>query len=379
MADAKNTLTHAEKDRYSRHILLKEVGLVGQERLKQARVLIIGVGGLGTPAALYLAAAGVGTLGLVDFDRIERSNLQRQILFADRDVGRLKAEVAREKLLAFNPHLQLEIYPQRLDAELAQQLIPQFDVIVDGTDNFATRYLLNDVCVWHQKPCVHGSIYQFDGQVTVFQAPNGPCYRCLFPLPPPPEHAPNCAEAGVLGLLPGQIGLIQATETIKLLLQTGKTLVGRLLRFDALTMTFGEIGIPKDPDCPVCGQNPNIFEPLDYGAFCRGPERTPLPEVPEITPADFQIQADLMLVDIRQPQEWDICHIPGSQLKPMEEMAAWSKTLDPKVPLVITCRSGIRGAKAVAFLREQGFENVHNLKGGVLAWLEAFDDSQPRY
>lgn len=376
-------LSLTEKDRYSRHLLLTEVGMEGQIKLKQAKVLIVGVGGLGAPAALYLAAAGIGTLGLVDFDRVERSNLQRQVLYAEAMVGQLKVVAARERLLALNPHLKVAIHSQRLTADLATQLIPDYDVILDGTDNFATRYLLSDVCVWHKKPCVHGSIYQFEGQATLFHPGVGPCYRCLFPVPPPPEAAPNCAEAGVLGILPGQIGLIQATETLKLLLGLGTSLAGRLLQFDALKMAYHEIRIPVDPDCHVCGENPKIFKPVDYESFCGSRDKTTESAVEQVEVAIYQkmhLQGRApLLIDVRNPKEWEICRIPQGKLLPMDKINEWMPTLDSETPLVVTCRSGARSARVVAKLKESGFSQVLNLKGGVLAWLEAFDPSQPRY
>lgn len=375
-------LSARELGRYSRHLLLADVGLSGQLKLKRAKVLIVGMGGLGAPISLYLAAAGVGTLGLVDFDRVERSNLQRQILYSEADVGELKVTAAARRLNGFNADVNLRQIPEIFTAEVAVQLVPEFDIVIDGTDNFATRYLLNDVCVWNQKPCVHGSVFQFEGQTSVFWASQGPCYRCLFPEPPPPEAAPNCSEAGVLGVLPGQIAMFQATETIKLILGIGQSLVGRLLRYDALSTSIYEIKIPKDPDCPVCGDAPTITEPIDYQEFCNGRKQRE-DAVEELSVEAYQALAKTekppFLVDIRRPDEWAICQIPGSHFWTMDSLDSWADKLPPDRMIVITCRSGVRGAKTVAELLAKGNNHVKNLKGGVLAWIEAFDPQQPGY
>lgn len=381
--DGLGTLSNSEKHRYSRHLLLEQIGLEGQLRLKQAKVLIVGAGGLGAPAALYLAAAGVGTLGLIDFDKVELSNLQRQVLYSEAVVGELKVEAAQKRLKALNPGLTIQTYPQALDSEIAPELIAQYDIVLDGTDNFPTRYLLNDCCVWLKRPCVHGSVYLFEGQVSVFYPGKGPCYRCLFPEPPPAGAAPNCAEAGVLGVLPGQIGVMQATEVLKCILNLGEPLIGRLLRFDALKMAFTEFKISQDPSCLVCGDHPTITNPIDYPAFCgqnSAPEIGPVPEIEvEQLKAWFDQKEPIQLIDIRKKGETDICAIPGSQFWPMQDLEHWQPKIKESIPVVITCRSGIRGASLVAELQSKGFPNVVNLKGGVLAWLDAFDSSQPHY
>src|SRR6266513_2664561 len=355
------SLSKEELARYSRHLLMPEVTETGQKRLKAARVLCIGAGGLGSPAALYLTAAGVGTIGLVDFDEVELSNLQRQLLHGTRDVGRSKLESASDRLRDVNPHVEIEAHDCRFCSENATDLVARYDVVVDGSDNFPTRYLSNDVCVWARKPNVYGSVYRFDGQSTVF-APHlgGPCYRCLFPEPPPPGAAPSCAEAGVLGILPGIIGLIQATEALKLIIGVGETLSGRLLHFDALKMKFREFNLRRDPQCPVCGDAPTIFEPIDYEQFCAGPAEPDwfaAPEgVPTISVKELKVKMDngeaFTLIDVREPFEYDIAHIAASRLIPLGELETRIDELPRTGPLVLQCHSGGRSEHAARLLRE---------------------------
>jgi len=380
------TLSPPEIQRYTRHLIMPEVALDGQKRLKAAQVLCIGAGGLGSPLTLYLAAAGVGTIGLMDFDAVDMSNLQRQILHTTADVGRPKLESAKEKLLALNPDLNLICYPERVDRSNALSLFARYDVIVDGTDNFPTRYLVNDACVLLGKPNVYGSIFRFDGQASVFFPPHGPCYRCLYPEPPPPDLVPSCAEGGVLGILPGLIGVVQATETVKLLLGKGQPLIGRLLLYDALDMTFREMKVRKNELCPICGTNPTIKELIDYQEFCgvRGAE-APAAAVDgdAITALELKALIDQgerpFVLDVRNPEEIVICRIMGSTVIPLPELPNRLDELDPAVPMVVHCKSGARSAKAIKLLREQGFGRLRNLTGGILAWIKDVDPSLPTY
>ena len=378
--------TPEQVERYKRHLLLEGVGPDGQEKLLAGRVLLIGAGGLGSPAALYLAAAGVGTLGLVDFDDIEASNLQRQILYGTRDVGKSKVQIASKRLRALNPDVRVELHEGRLDSGNAERILAGYDVIVDGTDTFPSRYLTNDVSVWLGKPLVYASIMRFEGQVSVFDAKNGgPCYRCLFPEPPPPELAPNCAEAGVLGVLPGVIGTMQATEALKLLIGLGSPLRGRLLVYDALAMEFREFRIPRDPDCAVCGDSPTITEPIDYEGFCAASAGEPAVAVPAIVPLELKRRMDagseLLLVDVREPFEADIASIPGARLIPLGELPERLAELEAwrDRPVVVHCHTGGRSRSACELLLSTGFSGVENLEGGIEAWSLDVDPDVPRY
>jgi len=378
------TLSKDEILRYSRHLIMPEVGMEGQLKLKQARVLMIGTGGLGAPLGLYLAAAGVGHLGLVDFDKVDFTNLQRQVTFGTSDVGRRKVEAAHERLANLNPEIEIKVFETMLTSANALELFRDYDIIVDGTDNFPTRYLVNDACVLSGKINVYGSIFRFEGQATVFGAPGGPCYRCLYPEPPPPGLVPSCAEGGVLGVLPGIVGSIQAMETIKLILGNGEPLVGRLLLFDALMMRFRELKLRKNPDCPMCGEKRTITKLIDYQEFCgiRGEEAAPTVSVPEITPKELKARLDrgddLYILDVREPHEYQICQI-GGHLIPLGDLARRVNELDSSREIVAHCRSGKRSADAVAFLRQAGFRKVWNLKGGILAWSDEVDPRVPKY
>jgi molybdopterin/thiamine biosynthesis adenylyltransferase/rhodanese-related sulfurtransferase len=384
-------LTNDEIKRYSRHLLLPEVGVEGQRKLKAARVLCIGAGGLGSPAALYLAAAGVGRLGIVDFDAVDFSNLQRQILHGTPDVGRSKLQSAKDRLTAINPGVEIETYETALTSKNALDLFRDYDIILDGTDNFPTRYLVNDACVLLGKPNAYGSIFRFEGQASVFAMPGGPCYRCLYPEPPPPGLVPSCAEGGVLGVLPGIIGTIQATETIKLILGTGEPLVGRLLLYDAFKMRFRELKLRRDPECPVCGDAPTIRELIDYDQFCDvapvgAAAKSTEGSMREITVQDFKARLDrgdrVFLLDVREPNEYQICRIPGSTLIPLGELPRRLDELPsgPDAPdIVVHCKMGGRSAKAVRQLMERGFTRVENLKGGILDWIDKIDPSQAKY
>jgi adenylyltransferase/sulfurtransferase len=366
---------------------MPEVGLEGQKRLKAASVLLIGAGGLGSPLALYLAAAGVGRLGLVDFDVVDFSNLQRQVIHHTSDVGRPKLQSARERIAAINPEVQVDLYEARLSSANALTIFEPYDIIIDGTDNFPTRYLVNDACVLLKKPNVYGSIFRFDGQASVFYPGRGPCYRCLYPEPPPPGEVPSCAEGGVLGILPGLVGCIQATEAVKLILGKGTPLIGRLLLYDALEMSFREFKIRRNPKCPVCGDNPTVTQLIDYEQFCgmRGQESAapPADEREEITPEELKARLDRgdrpVILDVRNPPEVDICRLDGSVLIPLPELPERFGELDREKEMVVHCKSGVRSARAIAFLKAQGFRRLKNLKGGILAWAERVEPGMPRY
>jgi len=380
-------LSNEEISRYSRHLIMPEVALDGQKKLKAAKVLTIGTGGLGSPLALYLAAAGVGTIGIVDFDVVDESNLHRQIIHGTSDVGRPKIESARDRILEINPNVNVVAYEEALTSENALEIFKDYDVIVDGTDNFPTRYLVNDACVLLGKPNVYGSIFRFEGQASVFWAENGPCYRCLYPEPPPPGLVPSCAEGGVLGILPGAIGIVQATETVKLILGIGEPLVGRLLLYDALGMRFREMKLRKDPNCPVCGENPTVTELIDYQEFCGIPQaaeqdRREEGKVPEITVTelkeDMENGANLTVLDVREPHEYEVANI-GARLIPLGELPQRLAELDQNARYAVHCRSGARSAKAVKLMKDAGFGDVRNVKGGILAWSDEVDPSVPKY
>ena len=375
-------LTREELARYSRHILLPQVGEEGQRALKNARVLLVGAGGLGSPVALYLAAAGVGTIGLVDFDAVDLSNLQRQILHGSAAIGSSKIDSARDRLRDINPNVRVEPFETRLTSANALEIARGFDLIVDGTDNFATRYLVNDTSVLLGIPNIYGSVYRFEGQASVFGAPDGPCYRCLFREPPPPELVPNCAEGGVLGVVPGLVGTIQATEAIKMLLGLGDSLVGRLLTIDVMTMAFRTIEIRKDPDCPACGTH-EITELIDYDEFCGSPARSEVQQVSEIQPAHLAERIargeQLEIIDVREPYEWQIAHIPGARLVPLERIAAEIPRLDKSKETILYCKVGARSMYAAQQLADAGVSDVRNLAGGILRWIDEVDPSLTRY
>jgi molybdopterin/thiamine biosynthesis adenylyltransferase/rhodanese-related sulfurtransferase len=374
--------------RYSRHLIMPEVTLDGQKRIKAASVLCIGTGGLGSPIALYLAAAGIGRLGLVDYDVVDFSNLQRQILHGTDDVGRKKLNSARDRIKAINPNVGVDLHDMMFRSENATQVVQDYDIVIDGTDNFPTRYLSNDVCVLTKKPNIYGSIFRFDGQCTVF-APHlgGPCYRCMFPEPPPPGMVPSCAEGGVLGVLPGIIGVMQAIEAIKLIIGIGDSLIGRLVSFDALKLRFKEFKIRRDPNCPICGDHPTIHELIDYDQFCGIPqadaEAAKELEVPTITATELKTKIDrkekFVLVDVREPFEYDISRIPGSKLIPLGELPARLSELDSADDIVLHCKVGGRSAKALRILQEAGFRKLNNLQGGITAWSDDVDPSIPKY
>ncbi|HEU6449263.1 MAG TPA: molybdopterin-synthase adenylyltransferase MoeB [Verrucomicrobiae bacterium] len=379
-------LNNDEIRRYSRHLILPEVGLAGQKKIKAASVLCIGAGGLGSPIAMYLAAAGIGKIGIVDFDTVDYSNLQRQILHTDADVGKSKAESAKETIRGINPNVEVVIHNTRISSENALDLIRPYDIVVDGTDNFPTRYLTNDACVLLKKPNVYGSIFRFEGQASVF-APHlgGPCYRCLYPEPPPPGMVPSCAEGGVLGVLPGIIGCIQTNEILKLALGKGNPLIGRLVLFNALDMKFRELKLRRDPACPVCGENPTIKELIDYEIFCGiqpEPEHNGNPD--EVTVQEMKKALDnpnlgIKVIDVREPDEYEIAHIAGVPQIPLSQIEQRFTELDPNAQYYIHCKSGVRSMKALQFLRGQGFKYLKNVKGGILAWSEEIDSSVPRY
>jgi sulfur-carrier protein adenylyltransferase/sulfurtransferase len=377
-------LNNDEILRYSRHLIMPEVGMEGQQKLKAARVLCVGAGGLGSPLALYLGAAGVGTLGIVDFDVVDYTNLQRQIIHSTADVGRKKLESAAEKLTAINPFLNIQTFETRLTSENALEIFRDFDIIADGTDNFPTRYLVNDACVLTGKPNVYGSIFRFEGQASVFATEEGPCYRCLYPEPPPPGLVPSCAEGGVLGILPGLVGVIQATEVIKLILGTGDPLIGRLLLVDALGMKFRELKLRKNPDCPACGTHPTVTKLIDYQEFCgiRGEEKAVSNGVPEIQAEDLKRRLDkkddIFVLDVREPHEYQICNL-GGYLIPLNDLPKRVNELDSSREIVVHCKMGGRSAKAVAFLQQAGFKKVLNLAGGITAWSDKVDPKVPKY
>ena len=374
--------------RYSRHLIMPEVTLEGQKRIKAASILCVGTGGLGSPIALYLAAAGIGRLGLIDFDVVDFSNLQRQILHGTDDVGRKKLNSAKDRIKAVNPNVQVDLHECVFRSENAMQIVQDYDIVVDGTDNFPTRYLSNDVCVLAKKPNVYGSIFRFDGQCTVF-APHlgGPCYRCMFPEPPPPGMVPSCAEGGVLGVLPGIIGVLQAIEAIKLIIGIGDSLIGRLVSFDALKLRFREFKIRKDPKCPICGDHPTIHELIDYDQFCGIPQAdadaAKEMDVPTISATELRAKIDrkekFVLVDVREPFEYEICNIPGSKLIPLGELPARLSELDSADDIVLHCKVGGRSAKALKVLQEAGFRKLNNLRGGITAWADEVDPSVPKY
>jgi len=376
-------LSPAELLRYARHLSLPGVGREGQSRLKAAKVVVIGAGGLGSPAALYLAAAGVGTLGLVDFDQVDVTNLQRQVLHGTAGIGRAKVLSGAERLADLNPHVRVIPIEERLTAANTKAILQDFDVVVDGTDNFPTRYLVNDVCVWLGKPLVYGSIFRFEGQVSVFHAAKGPCYRCLYAEPPPPELVPNCAEGGVLGVLPGIIGSLQALEAIKLVLGEGTPLIGRLVVFDALRLTFRELKLVKDAECPVCGIRPSITAPIDYDAFC-GTNRHDAVEEAEISPRELQAilatrAGAVQLIDVREPWEWEIVRVGGSSLLPLGELPGRLAEVDPRAEVVILCHHGVRSLQARNLLRGAGFANVRSLAGGIDQWAQEIEPGMARY
>ena len=394
VSEDSQSLTHEEIRRYGRHLILPEVGREGQEKLKRARVLLVGVGGLGSPAALYLAAAGVGTLGIAEFDAVDETNLQRQILYSASDVGRPKIEAAAERIKDINPHVAVEAHGARLDASNALDLVSSYDLVIDGSDNFSTRYLVNDACVMAGKPDVFGSIYRFEGQVSVFCTQEGPCYRCLFPEPPPPGAVPSCAEAGVLGVLPGIIGSLQANEALKLILDKGKPLIGRLLLFDALASSFRELVLPRDQACSVCGSNPTRTTLEQYDETCPSPETAEMPGASEhgaqapaggidIAPAQLQEllrnASEITVLDVRTQVEVQICRLDGSTWIPMHELGERWGELDRETRAVVYCHHGTRSAQVVRFLRAQGLSNVWNLAGGIDQWSLDVDSGVPRY
>ncbi len=382
VADQRPKLSHEEILRYSRHLILPDVGVEGQKKLKAARVLLVGAGGLGSPAALYLAAAGVGTLGLVDFDVVDKTNLQRQILHGTSAVGTPKLESARARIQDLNPNVQVETFETRLTSENALDIIREFDVVADGTDNFPTRYLVNDACVLLGKPNVYGSIFRFEGQASVFYAKEGPCYRCLYAEPPPAGLVPSCAEGGVLGVLPGIIGSIQAMETIKLIVGAGEPLIGRLLLFDALKLQFRELKLEKDPDCPVCGRNPTVTQLIDYEAFC-GIGAEPVYDGADVTADEVKGELDagkeLVLLDVRDPHEYEITHIDGAKFIPLGELPARLNELDDHADVVTYCHHGARSLKALEILKAAGFAKVRSLRGGIDAWAVNVEREMPRY
>jgi molybdopterin/thiamine biosynthesis adenylyltransferase/rhodanese-related sulfurtransferase/molybdopterin converting factor small subunit len=387
VAEPPVTLSNDEILRYSRHLIMPEVGMEGQLKLKNAKVLLVGTGGLGSPLGLYLAAAGVGRIGLVDFDVVDFTNLQRQVIHGTKDVGRKKLDSAADRMHDINPNVQLDRYEVALSSENALDILSGYDIVADGTDNFPTRYLVNDACVLLKKPNVYGSIFRFEGQASIFAYPGGPCYRCLYPEPPPPGLVPSCAEGGVLGILPGTIGLIQATETVKLILGIGEPLIGRLVLYDALAMRFRELKLRKNPECPVCGDHPTITKLIDYQEFCGIPQHEPAPapgvKEGEISPVEVKAMMDrgdrFLLLDVREPHEFQICRIPGSKLIPLGELAKHINELDTAVDIVAHCKSGVRSGKAVDFLRKAGFRKVKNMTGGILAWSDKVDPSVPKY
>jgi sulfur-carrier protein adenylyltransferase/sulfurtransferase len=381
------SLSKDEILRYSRHLIMPEVGMEGQLKLKKASVLLVGAGGLGAPLGMYLAAAGIGKIGLVDFDVVDFTNLQRQVIHGTKDVGKKKLDSAFETMGDINPFVELVPYETALSSENAFEIFKDYDIVIDGTDNFPTRYLVNDACVLLNKPNVYGSIFRFEGQATVFATEGGPCYRCLYPEPPPPGLVPSCAEGGVLGILPGVIGLIQATEAVKLILGIGQTLAGRLLLYDALGMKFRELKLRRNPECPVCGDHRTITKLIDYVEFCGVPHQEAPPEPVaasgDIEPAEVKAKLDrgdkFTLIDVREPHEFQICRIPGSTLIPLGELPKRVSELDQQAEIVAHCKSGVRSGKAVDFLKQSGFRNVRNMKGGIIAWSDKVDPTVPKY
>jgi adenylyltransferase/sulfurtransferase len=381
------SLSKDEILRYSRHLIVPEVGVEGQLKLKAAKVLLVGTGGLGAPLGLYLAATGIGRIGLVDFDVVDFTNLQRQVIHFTKDVGRPKIDSAAEKMQAINPNVEIVKHEVALSSENAMEILKDYDLVVDGTDNFPTRYLVNDACVLLGKPNVYGSIFRFEGQATVFAYQGGPCYRCLYPEPPPPGLVPSCAEGGVLGILPGTIGLIQATEAVKLILGIGESLVGRLLLYDALGMHFRELKLRKNPECPICGDHPTITKLIDYHQFCGVPQQPPKQESKltddEIEVTEVKEKLDrgdaFVLIDVREPHEYQICNIAAAKLIPLGEVGKRLGELDPEADIVIHCKSGMRSARACGILKAAGFKHVRNMKGGILAWSDRVDPSVPKY
>jgi molybdopterin/thiamine biosynthesis adenylyltransferase/rhodanese-related sulfurtransferase len=384
---SETALSREEMRRYARHVIMPEVGVEGQKKLKAARVLCVGAGGLGSPLALYLAAAGIGTLGIVDFDVVDESNLHRQVLYGTADVGRPKLESAAERVADVNPNVRVVPFETRLTSENALEILAEFDVVADGTDNFPTRYLVNDACVLLGKPNVYASIFRFEGQASVFWADQGPCYRCLYPEPPPPGMVPSCAEGGVLGILPGLLGTIQATETIKLVLGVGSPLVGRLLLVDALGMSFREVRLKKNPDCPVCGPDPTVTRLIDYEEFCGVPAAPAAPEEAE-TPEEISVEAlkrkmdegeSFVLLDVREPYELEVNSLPGSVNVPLARVPGALDRFRPEDEIVVVCKVGARSAQAAQFLRANGFSKARNLTGGIDRWARVIDPSLPRY
>jgi sulfur-carrier protein adenylyltransferase/sulfurtransferase len=386
---AKANLSSQEVARYSRHLIMPEVGMEGQKRLKASSVLLVGAGGLGSPLALYLAAAGVGRLGLIDFDVVDFSNLQRQVLHGTADVGRPKLQSAKDRIAAINPEVRVDLYETHLTSANAFQLIEPYDLVIDGTDNFPTRYLVNDACVLLGRPNVYGSIFRFEGQASVFYPGKGPCYRCLYPEPPPPGEVPSCAEGGVLGILPGLIGCIQATEGVKLLLGRGTPLIGRLLLYDALEMSFREFKVRRNPNCPVCGDKPTVTKLIDYEQFCgiRGEETTTMQangqSSGEIAPEELKRRLDAgekpFILDVRNPPEYEICRIAGSTLIPLPTLPQRLNELERERELIVHCKSGMRSQQAIGILRQAGFTNLKNLTGGILAWADKIDPTLAKY
>ncbi|NHZ71616.1 MAG: molybdopterin-synthase adenylyltransferase MoeB [Aquificales bacterium] len=387
------TLTNEEVQRYSRHLIMPEVGMTGQKKLKAASVLLIGAGGLGSPLAMYLAAAGIGRIGLVDYDVVDYSNLQRQVIHGTKDVGRLKLQSAKETMLDINPHVQIDTYEIPLTSANALEILAPYDVIIDGTDNFPTRYLTNDACVLLGKPNVYGSIFRFEGQLSVFYAEEGPCYRCLFPEPPPPGLVPSCAEGGVLGVLPGTVGAMQATEAIKLILGIGDSMIGRLVLYDALNMEVTEVTLRKNPNCPICGDTPTITELIDYEQFCGMPAHDhslyltgeEVEDVPQIQPQELKQRLDageeLFILDVREPVEWEISNLShlGAKLIPKGDVVARMNELDTAVTMVVHCRSGVRSANIIRTLQTHGFKKMLNLEGGINRWASEVDPAIPIY
>jgi adenylyltransferase/sulfurtransferase len=379
------TLSNEELQRYSRHLILPEVGPEGQLKLKNAKVLLVGTGGLGAPMALYLSAAGVGTLGLVDFDVVDRSNLQRQVIHGTGDIGRKKIDSAAASIAEINPNVRVVKHEVALSSENALDIVKDYDIVADGTDNFPTRYLVNDACVLLHKPNVYGSIFRFEGQASVFATEDGPCYRCLYPDPPPPGLVPSCAEGGVLGILPGVIGLIQATEVVKLILGQGEPLTGRLLLYDALAMRFRELKLRKNPECPVCGLHPTVTKLIDYHQFCGVPKQTEALKVAtgDISPIDVKARLDrgddFQLIDVREVFEHQICNIPQAKLIPLGELPKRLNEIDPSRDVVVHCKMGGRSSKAADLLRANGYTKVLNMTGGILAWSDKVDPKVPKY